>query len=98
MKAGGRNQVLGSTSCLVNVLGGRTCDAERVKDELQHIKHVFQQNEYVIVTSDESMSKQEPALENKGPTSICMVSYQQIISRKSVDFWESIIPGKFKME
>jgi hypothetical protein len=36
MKAGERNQVhavLGSTSCLVNVLGGGTCDAERVKDD-----------------------------------------------------------------
>jgi hypothetical protein len=56
MKAGGRIEVLaafGSTSCLRNTLGGRTCDAGGVKDEPQHIKHVFRQNEYVIVTSDE---------------------------------------------
>jgi hypothetical protein len=94
MKAGGRIQVLaalGSTSCLRNILGGRTCDAESVKDELQHIQHVFRQNEYVIVTSDEPMSKQEPSLENKSPTSICMVPYQQTISINSVDFWESIL-------
>jgi len=101
MKAGGRIQVgaaLGSTSCLRNVLGGRTCEAEGVKAELQHIKYVFRQNEYVIVKSDESTSKQELSLENKSPTSLCMVPYQQTISIKSVDSWESIISGRFRME
>ena len=101
VKAGRRIQVLaaiGSTSCMPNILGDRTCGAESVKDELQHIKHVFRQNEYVIVTSDERTSQQEPSFENKSPTSICKVPYQQTISIKSVDFSEIIISGRFRME